>query len=95
LACGKPVIAGQGGNYFLEEERLGSIVSSENVDEIFKAVLFWLFLPSVEKRAHSARARQFACTHLSVEKMLHKRFEFWNRKLCETGLIISELSDFS
>jgi glycosyltransferase involved in cell wall biosynthesis len=81
LACGKPVVSGPGGNSFLAEEGLGSIVSPNDVGQIAEAVSAWLALSDDDKKAFSDKAAGFARKNLSVTKALEDRIEFWNERL--------------
>jgi len=81
IACGKPVVSGPGGNLFLEQEELGSIVDGNNFVQIAKAVSFWFSLPKEKVLAHCDKAVRFARANLSVEKSLNDRLEFWNSRL--------------
>ena len=85
IACGKPVVSGPGGNLFLEEEGLGTIVNPDDIDQITNAVNKWLSLTDREKEAHSHRAVNYAQKHLSISKALNDRLEFWNERLQIVG----------
>jgi len=79
VACGKPVIAGKGGNEFLNTEKLGSIVDPDEMSEIIEASMQWLLLNSEEKKVHTEKAHQYACRYLSVESAIEKRTALWRK----------------
>jgi glycosyltransferase involved in cell wall biosynthesis len=83
IACGKPVVSGIGGNLFLEQESLGTIVDPDDIEQITNAVNKWLSLPAREKEAHCHKAANYARKHLSINEALKDRLEFWNEKFSE------------
>ncbi len=81
IACGKPVVIGEGGNEFVEREGLGSIVLANNKKDIAGALQSWLGLNAVERKAHAAKASSYARQNLSVEKTVKERLDLWSEKL--------------
>jgi glycosyltransferase involved in cell wall biosynthesis len=81
VACGKPVISQPGGNAFLEENDLGSIVPAEDLRRLRDQITRWISLTPEERTAHSRRAAAFAQEHLSVERALQERLEFWEERM--------------
>lgn len=85
LAMGKPVVATPGGNEFLLEEGLGSIVTGQDSQEICKSLRTWLALSDPERAELCSRATNYAAAHLSTEVTLSQRLEFWNQRLQAVG----------
>ena len=81
LSCGKPVVSGPGGNYFLDREGLGSIIEVDDLEQIMSATISWLSLTEEQRYVYSQRARSFAIEYLSVRKALNDRIDFWNGRL--------------
>lgn len=81
LACGKPVIASEGGNSFLVDSCLGAVVRSTDVDAMESLMLMWLSRSDEEKREQSARAVAYARAYLSMSRTMEERVRFWNRCL--------------
>ena len=81
IACGKPVIATPGGNDFLKSNFLGTIVKYNDTFGFLSALNQWLSQIEEKKREHTRKASKFAREHLSTEKALTKRLEFWSRRL--------------
>ena len=84
LACGKPVVATTPGrNDFLAEQRLGSLVRSDDQDEICVELDRWLSLGADDQLEFASRAAQYARDQLSVERSLAMRMNLWNERLAE------------
>jgi len=77
LACGKPVISIKEGHEFLAGEDLGSIVDPESIEEVEAATRMWLTRLESETDAVRDRLRAYAEGHLSTEKALADRLQFW------------------
>ena len=81
IACEKPVIATPGGNAFLEEAGLGTIVEHHDISGFVTALKKWLDRSEEEKVEHERNAFKFAQRYLSVEKALADRMDFWRQRL--------------
>lgn len=81
LACGVPVICGKGTNRFIEEENLGSLVDSQNTQEIFHAVDTYFCYTVQEANNFSKRAMKYAYKNLSTDIAVKTRLEFWGKQL--------------
>jgi glycosyltransferase involved in cell wall biosynthesis len=77
LACGKPVISIKEGHEFLEREDLGSTVDPERIQEVEAATRMWLSRIKSQVASGSDRLRTYAVAHLSTEKALTDRLQFW------------------
>ena len=81
LACGVPVICGKGTNRFIEEENLGSLVDSQNTEEIFHAVDTYFCYTVKEAKYLSKRAVKYAYKNLSTDIAIKTRLDFWGKQL--------------
>jgi len=81
LACGIPVICGEGTNRFIEEENLGFLVDSQNTEDIFQAVYTLFFYTGQEANKFSKRAVKYAYKNLSTDIAIKTRLEFWEKQL--------------
>jgi glycosyltransferase involved in cell wall biosynthesis len=78
LACGKPVISIKEGHEFLEREDLGSTVDPERIEEVEAATRMWLSRLQSQAALARDRLRAYAVAHLSTEKALTDRLQFWS-----------------
>lgn len=84
VACGKPVIATTpGGNDFLRDATLGSLVRYDDLDAIAVELDRWLNVP--DRAAFAARAAQYARDQMSVEQGVLRRLELWGEGLRRSG----------
>jgi glycosyltransferase involved in cell wall biosynthesis len=79
IACGKPVISPIGDNLFIEDLKLGKLVNTDDLDEIFRAISHYFDLDDQALNSFSKRAREYATDHLSTDAALLQRFNFWGR----------------
>ncbi|MFC1531522.1 glycosyltransferase [Gemmatimonadota bacterium] len=86
VACGKPVVASAGSNEFLGAHDLGSIVDAADSDGIESAVTHWLSLSAPERERFRAKAREFACSHLSYEAAVVRRLSLWASLIRDSGV---------
>lgn len=84
LASGLPVIASPGGNGFLEEQGLGTLVATEDLDGIARAARFWLEQSAERREELAQRARAYVVANLSTEATLTRRLDRW-RELLSAG----------
>ena len=85
LACGKPVISIHEGHEFLERENLGSTVDPDHIEEVEAATRMWLRCSQRDPVSVRDRLRAYAVAHLSTEKALTDRLEFWLE--CRRGAV--------
>lgn len=81
VSCGIPVVAAPGGNEFLIEERLGSIVESDDYVSVYDAVAAWLRRAETREHSYRSRAADYASTALSVDGRMEERLRFWTERL--------------
>ena len=81
LACGVPVICGKGTNLFIKEENLGSLIDSQNIEEIFQAVKTFLCWTKEETNQFSKNAVKYTNKNLSTDIAIKTRLEFWGKQL--------------
>ncbi len=88
IACGKPVVIGEEGNEFVQEEGLGSAVKVNDLQSIIKAIDKWLSLTEIGKELHANKASIYAQRNLSYDKTIEMRLKLWKNKL---GMNISNI----
>ena len=81
LACGVPVICAKGTNERIVRAGLGSEVASDDLDDIFQAICYWLDNKKENSDRIRSRARRFALEELSVLNAYKKRYELWKKAL--------------
>jgi glycosyltransferase involved in cell wall biosynthesis len=87
LACGKPVISIKEGHEFLAHKELGSTVDPKNIAEVETATRMWLDRLENESDSVKDRLRAYAEAHLSTEKALADRLQFWAECRQSTGML--------
>jgi len=85
IACGKPVIATPGGNHFIEDENLGTIVEHNNLTKFAEAIEHWLSLLDSEKAKHTKKAHSYAKEKLSTDYALKERLVFWQKRISDAS----------
>ena len=81
LACGVPVICGKGTNLFIKDENLGSLVDSQNIEEIFQAVKTFICWTKEKTNQFSKNAVKYTNKNLSTDISIKTRLEFWGKQL--------------
>lgn len=83
LACGKPVIVSPGAvNNFVEDERLGYIVSDPyGIEEFAQKVAVLLALSSEDSEQMAIKTRRYAVEHLSVDSRVQQRLGLYKSVL--------------
>ena len=81
VASGVPVIGSLAGSEFLVGASLGSGVDDQDDDAIDNATRHWLAMADEGRPEFRRRASDYARRHLSTERTLHDRMEFWSTRL--------------
>jgi len=81
LACGIPVICHLQTNYFVQTEKVGHLIDSTNLEEIYSSINTFFNLTKQEAEDLSKRAVNYAHENLSTEIATETRLNFWNRLL--------------
>lgn len=81
IACGKPVVIGEGGNDFIEKEGLGTVVRVDDYQGIADALDYWLSQPYEVKVEHTKKAAAYAHLNLSYDKAVKDRLQIWADRL--------------
>ena len=81
LACGKPVLASPGGNDFLMDAGLGSIVRPRDIDVIARELDRWLGMKPHDRAAFAHQASDYTVRHLSVDSATNQRLDLWSQRL--------------
>ena len=78
ISMGKPVISVSTGHEYLQKQQLGSPVNQNDIEEIARETVKWIKRIETEGDMLAQRLHQYAVDHLSTEKTLQQRLEFWN-----------------
>lgn len=81
IACGVPIVCPKKTNESIINEGLGLAVTPNNLDEILRAMSFWLDKSEEEFVNFRKRAYEFAKNYLSTEVAYEKRYNFWKKLL--------------
>ncbi|MCD4665202.1 MAG: glycosyltransferase [Bacteroidales bacterium] len=81
LACGVPVICSKETNLFIENENLGELVDSKNMEDVFHAINDLLNISKTKTENMAKRALIYVHNHLSVEITTNARLEYWKQQL--------------
>ncbi len=81
-AAGVPVVSALGGNAYLAEHDLGSVVDPDDIAAFGEALIRWSRLADRDRADFRQRARTFAAGHLAVEALNEARVDFWRRVGC-------------
>lgn len=84
-AVGLPVVSATGGNEYLAEHGLGSLVDPDDPEAVAEALVRWGAIGDGERAALRERARAFAEEYLTVESLARQRLAFWQRVGCYDG----------
>ena len=83
IACGVPVICPRNTNEELIEQNLGTGVSSEDIEQLFRDICHWFDLTMEHRETFREKARAFAVKNLSCEVAYEKRYRAWEKALYE------------
>lgn len=83
LACGKPIVISPGSNEFVAEEKFGSTVEPNDLDQIEDQIDYWLSISDEEQNGFSQRAVKYIEENLSIEVSLNDRIALWTERLEE------------
>lgn len=81
-AAGVPVVSAFGGNEYLAEHGIGTLVDPDRPEEVAEALVRWARLGGSEREEFRQRAWSVAERSLTVEALNAARVEFWERMSC-------------
>jgi glycosyltransferase involved in cell wall biosynthesis len=84
LACGVPVVAWDvDGTHFLSSQRIGAVARVTDLASLIDAFRRLIDMGDPERREMRRRAREFAESHLAVDRLASQRVEAWRSALSE------------
>jgi len=83
LACGVPIVCAQKTNEYIVRDGLGIAASPEDLDAVFRSIIYWLEKSSEDKVSFRKKAYQYANKKMSVQTAYNKRYIAWKAALSQ------------